>query len=80
MIKEHSQKKVDLDTKAKRNQKNTALRDKNRLDKIIEQENNAKCLHNSQLARDKHKAADIDIYHNCEKSDQYLIQLQKDVK
>ena len=69
MIKEHSQKMVDLDTKAKRNQKNAALRDKNRLHKIIEQENNAKCLHNSQLARDKHTAVDIDIYHNCEKSD-----------
>ena len=51
MIKEHSQKKVDLDIKAKRNQKNAALGDKNRLDKIIEQENKAKCLHNSQLTR-----------------------------
>ena len=66
--------------KGQKGQKNAALRDKYRLDKIIEQENDAKCLHNSQLARDKHKAADIDIYHNCEKSDQDLIHLKKDVK
>lgn len=50
-------------TKAKRNQQNAALREKNRLHKITEQENNAKFLRNRKLARDKHKAADIDTYH-----------------
>ena len=50
-------------TKAKRNQQNAALRKRNRLHKITERENNAKFLRNRKLARDIHKAADIDTYH-----------------